>query len=106
MATVKRVTHEVSPQMFSALAEALVSVGSAEEMERFLRELLTASELRDITLRWQLLALLTRGLPQRKIADDLQISLCKITRGSRILKKSDSVCLRMLGQDNEARSFK
>jgi len=79
-----------------ALAEALTSVGSAQEMASFLRELLTDAELRDITLRWQLLERLVQGIPQRKIADDLQISLCKITRGSRILKKRKSICLRML----------
>ena len=82
--------------MLSALAEALASVGSAKEMESFLRELLTDGELRDITLRWQLLGLLAQGLPQRKIADSLQISLCKITRGSRILKNPESICMRIL----------
>lgn len=92
----KRLTHKVTRQTLAELAEALVSVGSAEEMECFLQEVLTDAELRDITLRWQLLELLVEGLPQRKIADTLQISLCKITRGSRILKKQKSVCLRML----------
>ena len=92
----------MKPRSLSALAEALSSVSSAEEMERFLRELLTDSELRDITLRWQLLNLLTQGVPQRKIADSLQISLCKITRGSRILKKQDSICARMLRRGGDA----
>ena len=82
--------------MLTALAEALASIGSAGAMERFLQELLTSDELRDVTLRWQLLGLLSQGLTQRKIADELKISLCKITRGSRILKAQDSVCARML----------
>ena len=93
----KRATHKMTQAMLAALAGALVAVGSADEMERFLRELLTDAELRDITLRWQLLGLLAQGQPQRKIADDLQISLCKITRGSRILKRRGAVCMRMLG---------
>jgi len=92
----KRSINKVTQQTLAALAEALASVGTAEEMERFLQEVLTDAELRDITLRWQLLELLVQGVSQRKIADTLQISLCKITRGSRILKKPDSVCLRML----------
>ena len=92
----KRTPKQMTQQMLSALATALVSIESAEEMKRFLRELLTNDELRDVTLRWQLLVLLTQGLTQRKIADELQISLCKITRGSRILKNQDSVCARML----------
>jgi len=88
----KRMTQ----QMLAALAEAVASVKSAEEMEHFLRELLTKAELRDITLRWELLRLLTQGMTQRKIAEDLKISLCKITRGSRILKEQGSICARML----------
>ena len=92
----KRLAPKMTRQTLAALAEALVSVDSAEEMARFLQEVLTDAELRDITLRWQLLGLLVQGLPQRKIADTLQISLCKITRGSRILKKRKSICLRIL----------
>ena len=92
----KRSTHKVARKTLAELAEALASVGTAKEMERFLQEVLTATELRDITLRWQLLRLLVQGISQRKIADTLQISLCKITRGSRILKMPDSACLRML----------
>ena len=95
----RRPANKVTRQTLTALAEALASVQSAEEMERFLQEVLTDAELRDITLRWQLLGLLVQGLPQRKIADTLQISLCKITRGSRILKKRESVCLRMLKKE-------
>ena len=99
MATRKHIAHMMATKSLSALAEALSSVSSTEEMEHFLKELLTDSELHDITLRWRLLELLSQGVPQRKIADNLQISLCKITRGSRILKKLDSVCTRMLKHD-------
>ena len=97
----KRLTPKMTRQTLAALAEALASVDSAEEMARFLQEVLTDAELRDITLRWQLLGLLVQGLPQRKIADTLQISLCKITRGSRILKKRKSICLRILKSREE-----
>jgi len=92
----KRSPHKMTRQTLTALAEALASVNSAEEMESLLQEVLTDAELRDITLRWQLLGLLVQGLPQRKIADTLQTSLCKITRGSRILKKRNSICLQIL----------
>ncbi|MCL1919843.1 MAG: trp operon repressor [Kiritimatiellaeota bacterium] len=102
MAKAKQVPYRMVPHVLAELAGALASVGSAEEMERFLRDLLTDSELRDVTLRWQLLGLLAQGVPQRRIADGLQISLCKITRGSRILKRRDSVCARMLKRDREA----
>ncbi|MBQ5391648.1 MAG: transcriptional regulator, partial [Spirochaetales bacterium] len=34
--------------------------------------------------------------PQRRIAKDMEVSLCKITRGSKTLKKDDSVIKRVL----------
>ena len=40
--------------------------------------------------------LLHKGLPQRDIAEQLGISLCKITRGAKILKQNDSISRKML----------
>lgn len=91
-----RATHQVDDSAFAALAGVLSSIGSAEEMRLFLKELLTPGEVRDITLRWKLLEMLAGGMPQRKIAEDLQVSLCKITRGSRIMKEKGSVTARVL----------
>jgi TrpR family trp operon transcriptional repressor len=51
---------------------------------------MTPAELENLELRWQLLRLLAGGVPQREIASRLGISLCKITRGSRILKDRES----------------
>jgi len=99
----KHVTQKMTQEMLTALAAALVSITSAEEMERFLRELLTDSELRDVALRWELMRLLDQGVTQRKISEDMKISLCKITRGSRILKEPGSVCARMLKGDTARR---
>jgi Trp operon repressor len=92
----KRVTHHCQPSARQALATALVSIKDRAEMELFLAELLTSGELCDVTLRWRLLELLAEGMPQRKIAEELQISLCKITRGSRILKNKGSIARQLL----------
>lgn len=92
----KRVTHKCQPDARHALAAALVAISDPDEMETFLEELLTSGELCDVTLRWRLLELLTQGVSQRKIAEDLQISLCKITRGSRILKNKSSISGKLL----------
>ncbi len=67
-------------------------------METFLSELLTPSELHDLVLRWELLELLKEGVSQRKVAARLGVSLCKITRGAKLLKRADSVAARMLAQ--------
>jgi TrpR family trp operon transcriptional repressor len=53
----------------------------------FLRQLLTADELKDIGLRWELVRMLHRGASQREISRRLGVSLCKITRGSRELRR-------------------
>ena len=79
-------------------AEAAALVTDPRELETFLSELLTPTELHDLMLRWELLELLEQGVSQRKVAAKLGISLCKITRGAKILKRSGSVAARVLAQ--------
>lgn len=78
------------------MSNALAAISAPEEMRTFLSELLTPAEIRDITLRWQLLEKLSNGATQRSIANELRISLCKITRGARILKQKGAVTARLL----------
>lgn len=66
------------------------------EMRKLLEEMLTPKELKDLHLRWSLMKDLYRGKPQREIAATYGISLCKITRGSKILKQQDSYTKRLL----------
>jgi len=93
-----RSKHKIDRRAFEAVTDVLSSIRTPEEMRAFLEELLTPGEMRDIVLRWRLLELLAEGVPQRKIAEELKISLCKITRGSRILKRKDAVTTRVLGE--------
>lgn len=74
----------------SELARAVREFSGGAQAADFLRELLTPAEIENFALRWRLLKMLESGAPQRKIAEELGISLCKITRGSRILKNKDS----------------
>ena len=78
------------------ISEVLSEMNNPEEIELFLHEILTPTELKDISLRWALLKKLFDGVPQRNIASELCVSLCKITRGSRILKDRDSVTRKLL----------
>jgi TrpR family trp operon transcriptional repressor len=66
-------------------------------IEEFLYSLFTSSEADEIAKRWALVKQIAHGRPQREIAKDLGLSLCKITRGSRELKKESSAFKRMLG---------
>ena len=42
--------------------------------------------MQEVINRWKLINLLLDGIPQRKISSELNISLGKIARGSRMLK--------------------
>ncbi|HHT81200.1 MAG: Trp family transcriptional regulator [Sphaerochaeta sp.] len=65
-------------------------------MLKLFEELFTPSEQKDLALRWDLMKDLYRGIPQREIAANHGISLCKITRGSKILKQKGSYCRKIL----------
>ncbi len=78
------------------LADALAGITDKELMAQFLRELLTSSEIETIGLRWELVKRLEQGIPQRQIAKELGISLCKITRGSKELKKPGSALKKVI----------
>ncbi|NOX89596.1 MAG: transcriptional regulator [Calditrichaeota bacterium] len=58
---------------------------------KFLESILTPTEMKTLSSRWQIVKMLDRGVPQRKIAKELHLSLCKITRGSKELKKRNSI---------------
>jgi TrpR family trp operon transcriptional repressor len=78
------------------ISSALSSTDDHELISSFLESLLTPRELEEITARWELVKRIQSGESQRKISQELGLSLCKITRGSKELKKENSAFLRML----------
>ncbi len=61
--------------------------GSDQELKSLFELLFTKAEQDQLAMRVELLrALLKADKPQRAIAEDLQISIAKITRGSNALK--------------------
>lgn len=72
------------------IAKLFSAAENASQIEKLLRELLTGSEAAKLSLRWDIVKLLFEGKSQRTIAADLGVSLCKITRGARELKKENS----------------
>lgn len=62
----------------------------------FLKCLFTKAEMEEMAKRWILVRELDQGVTQREIAKKYNMSLCKITRGSRELKKEDSAFRKML----------
>jgi TrpR family trp operon transcriptional repressor len=78
------------------LAEAFCSIKDPALMQEFFSEIFTPAEVDDFVLRWRLMELLNQGFTQREIASRLGVSLCKITRGSRILRSGTSITERIL----------
>jgi len=78
------------------LSLTLSKVKDSALIEDFLRCLLTPGEIADVAGRWALVKELQQNKSQREIAKDLGISLCKITRGSRELKKPNSAFKRIM----------
>jgi len=73
------------------MIDAFCSVGDPDAMKKLFSEIFTSSELADLNLRWKLLSELGTGHTQRDIAKKLGVSLCKITRGAKILKNEKSL---------------
>lgn len=88
------------------ICAALCRIDSPDEMRDFLAEILTPAEQRDLALRWELMRRLKQGVPQRRIARELGISLCKITRGAKILKQDHSISKHYLstGEQDESKN--
>lgn len=78
------------------LCSVLCDIRRPEQMKSFLDEILTPAERKDLALRWRLMQMLQQGVPQRQIAARLGISLCKITRGAKILKNNQSISKKYL----------
>ena len=78
------------------ISRILSRLDNTRIIEEFLISILTDNEAKNISSRWEIIKRIEQGISQRKIASDLHLSLCKITRGSRELKKSKSVLKKIL----------
>jgi len=68
------------------LLKHLLRAKNPEGMNTILQDLLTPSELSEISKRLQIIRLLETGMPQRQIAETLGVGIATVTRGSRALK--------------------
>lgn len=80
----------------SEIYEIILKLDTQKDVKIFLKELLTESELSDIIQRWNILKMLNEKKSQRKIAKELTVSLCKVTRGAKILKNENSLIKQIL----------
>ena len=73
------------------IAKIIKKQNSKDEVVTLLKELLSESEMQTLSKRWRILSMLAEGRTQRDIVKELNVSLCKVTRGSKILKGENSV---------------
>jgi TrpR family trp operon transcriptional repressor len=93
-----RMTEKLILAAVRELSAALAATGDNEEIQAFFSFILTKAEIKAIAARWILVKEIAQGTPQRDIAKKHSLSLCKITRGSRELKRADSLFRRMLAR--------
>ena len=94
--TPRKTNASLPPPRLDGLSDLFKRAADLETLPALLGELFTPRELHDLALRLRLLRMLCDGVPQRKISAELGVSLCKVTRGSRILKNPDSVVKQIL----------
>lgn len=73
------------------ISNLILKMNSAEDICGFLSEMLTESELSVLSKRWRILNMLSEGATQREVSKELSVSLCKVTRGAKILKDKASI---------------
>ena len=83
------------------IINCILTVRSSEKLLTLFNELFTESELADLTKRWRILKMLSEKKTQREIAKELNVSLCKVTRGAKILKNKNSIAAKMLKNDKK-----
>lgn len=74
---------------YNELIRLFTEVSSTDDMKALFEDMFTDAEIKDFTIRWKLMNDLYEHVPQRTIARNLKISLCRITRGSKMLKKKN-----------------
>lgn len=70
-----------------ALAHAVASLKTAEEVRAFLEDLCTPAELESMGDRWKVVPLLLQGVPYREIHDRSQVSVTTIGRVARTMDR-------------------
>lgn len=78
------------------LSKTLAVTEDPELIREFLDSILTPNEISEVASRWALVLQIYEGKSQRKISEELGLSLCKITRGSKELKKENSPFRKMI----------
>jgi TrpR-related protein YerC/YecD len=79
----------VEPQDHTELFETIARLRTADEAERFLRDLCTRSELDAMAHRWEVAKLLAEGLPYLEVSKRAHASTTTVTRVAQWLRNGE-----------------
>jgi TrpR family transcriptional regulator, trp operon repressor len=96
----KQTESQELQKSLNELIQVFAEIEDFNDMRQLFYELFTPRERDDFSLRWRLLQELHNGKAQRQIASELHLSLCKITRGSKVLKTEHSITKKILKERN------
>ncbi|WP_306015691.1 YerC/YecD family TrpR-related protein [Oceanicaulis sp. MMSF_3324] len=83
-------TRVGGPEDIKALCDALLTLRSSEEMQRFLKDLTTPGEMQALAERWRVARLLAEGEKSyREISADTGVSTTTVTRVARFLTQEE-----------------
>ena len=85
----ERVRHPWETKEMRKLFDAIVSLKTRAEAERFFRDLCTLSELEAMAHRWQVARLLEEGLPYLEISRRTHASTTTVTRVAHWLRHGE-----------------
>lgn len=71
------------------LYTVITSLQKRGEVVKFLDGILTPKELEEIAVRLQIVKLLKKGVPQREIAEKLEVGIATVTRGSKEIQRGN-----------------
>lgn len=77
----------VPPRHLKELYDLFSSIETPQEARMLMEDILTPGEIASIAQRWQEIRMLARGVTQREISKRLNVSISKVTRGSRMLQQ-------------------
>lgn len=76
-----------SNNIINQIYNLIISIKDKSQAKDMFSGLFTESEIETLTKRWRILQMLNQGATQRQIAQELNVSLCKVTRGAKVLKE-------------------
>ena len=86
----------ITKENIAEIANLITTLNTKKDICNFMIEILTESELETLSKRWCILKKLSQGSTQREISKEFNVSLCKVTRGAKILKNKNAIITKYL----------